>query len=480
MKIHLFPLFLIALLPLLVACDDAGTIVNSPQITLDDSKLQFVNIENIGGSDEIVGRLEANITPPISTNREDRDRLFTHSAVISPDGERIIFQRDTNTRGMICVYQFSTNATTCTDIGERLNEFLGGFWSPDGRYLALNMDLVGLRFLRDIDILLYDTQENRLINRTNDGVDPRDDFFGEGSEETRAKIWMDVAPTWSPNGDLYFFRNSVNPENDEWVADLLKIPASDITGTGEPEVILRYPSDRAFPVYRSDSDKLDGAMSISPNGQYLAYSAMSNDNEDPNNGIWIIDLAQKSVKIHLSYARLPVVMAGAPLWWVQKASENGILGIGIPHSLEWSADSNRLVIFLSNQSQLVNIFLPPLKYDVSANTLESFYDYSNVVEDGAVLLSTLFDEISLSADSNLVFSIISPTHKTVFYIGRNILEDEWILSAMPVTESGFVTPRRMASLSDFVPRNNTFASIGYSESTIRILTANNLITLTEQ
>lgn len=477
MNTRLIACFII-LLPLLVACGGDGITVNPPQIALDDSKLQFVSIENIRGSRDVTGLLEANITPPISTNREDRDRVYPHLSTISPDGERIIFQRDTANTGMICVYQFATNASTCTDIGERIPEFIGGFWSPDGRYLVLNMDVEAIQRLIDIDILIYDTQENRLINRTDDNVSYDDRFIGEGSDEIRAKIWIDMAPTWSPNGDLYFFRNAIDPSVDEWRADLMRIPASDITGTSPAEVILRHSSDIPFPVFRLDRDTLYGAMSISPNGQYLAFSSMSRP-DDTTNGIWIINLIEKTVKIHLDYTRLPFVMTGVPAWWVQTVSDRGIFGIA-PRNLTWSADSNRLVILLSNNEFATSLFLPPLKYDVSANTLESFYDYSTLTEDDKLHESTLFDEISLLADSNLIWAIPSPTHQAIFYVGRDILSNQFVLSGMSITETGFTTPRRIASFEDMALSPRAFASIGYNGDVVRILLGTDLITLREE
>lgn len=475
MNTRLF-LFLIILLPVLVACGDDGATVNPPQIALDDGKLQFVSIENIGGSRDVVGLLEANITPPI--NQENRDRTYPQTSTISSDGERIIFQRDSVNMGMICVYQFSANASTCTDIGERIPEFIGGHWSPDGRYFVPNLDVIGLRQFRDIDILIYDTQDNRLINRTDDGVNYDDRLVGDGSEEIRAKIWMDVAPTWSPNGDLYFFRNAVDPSVDEWRADLMRIPANDITGTSPAEVILRHPSDLPFPVFRLDRDTLYGAMSISPNGQYLAFSSMSRPN-DTTNGIWIVNLAEKTVKIHLDYNRLPFVMAGVPAWWVQTVSEKGIFSIA-PRNLTWLGDSNRLVILLSNNEMALNLFLPPLKYDVSANTLESFYDYSTITEDDNLREITVFDDISLFADSNLRWAIPSPTNQAIFYVGRDMLSRQFVLSGMSIAETGFTTPRRIASFEDMELSSRAFASIGYNGDVVRILLGENLITLKEE
>ena len=488
MNTRLFALFIIILLSVLVGCGgDSATntdaSVNSlvnpqPQIALDDSKLQFMSIESIGGSRDVANLLEANITPPMSTNRDDRDRTYPQTSTISPDGERVIFQRDTINTGMICVYQFTTNTSTCADIEERIPQFNGGFWSPDGRYLVLNMD-EGIQRVQDMDILIYDTQENRLINRTDDGVNYDDRFFGENSEDIRAKVWMDVAPTWSPNGDLYFFRNAIDPSVDEWRADLMRIPASDITGSSPAEVILRHPSDNTFPVYRGSGERLGGSMSISPNGQYLAYSALTNSRNDTNNDIWIIDLAQKSVKIHIGYERIPFIMAGIPAWWIERVNRNW--GASAPplmaRSLGWSDDSNRLVILLDNPA-LIPVPVPPLKYDVAANTLESWYDFTSIGEDDELREITVFGDVRLTADQNLRMAIVSPTHKAVFYLGRN--GGESVLSAMSISETGFVTPRRIVTSLDEVNYNIFTTSIGYANGTVRILAGTNLITLREQ
>jgi len=486
MKPHLFTLFIIALLPLLIAGGGNsisaiafGNTSNTPQIALDDSKLQFVSIENIGGSRDVVGLLETNITPAIE---ERGDGIDPRGAVISLNGEMIIagrYNREARS-GRVCAYHFTSNATTCTDSIDDLPVFLGGFWSPDSRYLVLNTDIELIRSSNETDILIYDSQENRLINRTDDGVIGNDFMMGDSAGE-RARVWVDLSMTFAPNGDLYFFRNAIDPTLDEWRADLMRISASDITSTSTPEVIFRHPTDRAFPVFRTNGYEIfDGIMSISPNNEYLAYSAMSAGGEDPNNGVWIIDLTQKSDKAHLNNERFGTITAGMPTWWLEMYSSEW-LGDFSARSLAWSADSDRLVImFHSFRYENDDILFPLLKYDVSTDTLESFYDYSTITEDIDLPQATLFDDVSLMADNRLVAGVISPTHNTVFYIGRDNLTEDYILSGMVITESGFTTPRRMASLSDFVPRSNTFTSIGYSGSTVRILAGSNLITLTEQ
>jgi len=482
MKTTRLALFIISLLPLMVACGgnsvtDIATNNKTPQILLDDSKLQFVSIQDIGGTEESGNFLEANITPPMADSGDNTDPRL---ATISPDGEKIValrMNRETNIDS-ICVYRFSSNATTCIEVGEQFPRFTGGFWSPDSRYVVLNTDVEALIYMHECDLLIYDTQENRLINRTDDGVPITERIIDEGFRE---KTWVDLTPIFAPNGDLYFFRNAIDPSVDEWRADLMRIPANEITGTSTPEVILRHPSDVPFPTFRTSGWQLDGSMSISPNGQYLAYSAITQDADDPNNGIWVIDLTQKSVKVHIPTARFGIITTGMPPWWVEKMAEIEMKGI-FANSLSWASDSNRLVIMLvSGVYTRDDVLIPPLKYDVSANTLESFYDYTTISEEFDER-TTIFDSQSINVDNVPLISIMSPTDKTLFYIGRNTVTNKFVLSAMAIPESGFTTPRRIEDEVDFVPLSveRVATSIGYNGKTIRILSGLNLITLTEQ
>lgn len=446
---------------------------SAPQspLALDDNNLQFVSMESIGRTEDMPNLPEANITPPIS----DSDRIYFDSAVISPDGERIIFQRDSGTTSTyICVYQFIANASTCTNMGERTFEFYGGYWSPNGRYFVLNLDVIGLTQARDIDILIYDTQDNLFINRTDDGVGYNDRFLN--NDEMRSKVWMDIASTWSPNGDLYFFRNAIDPSVNEWRADLMRIPADDIIGTNSPEVIFRHPSNRPYTVFRAEIDKLNGVMNISPDGRYLAFSSMSEPG-DPTNGIWIFDLIENAVKIHLDDDRLLVIMTGVPEWWIQTVSETGLFGLA-PRSLAWTGDSNQLVILLFNNQLRPDLLLPLLRYDVAADMLDSFYDYSAISEDDLRQVP-LFDDIPLLTDNIPSWALVSLTQQAIFYMGLNLANRQFILSMVNIVEDGFTTPRRITSIESISIFSKSFFSIGYNGDVVRILAGTNLITLRE-
>ncbi|HRF99134.1 MAG TPA: hypothetical protein PLZ51_28175, partial [Aggregatilineales bacterium] len=246
------------------------------------------------------------------------------------------------------------------------------------------------------------------------------------------------------------------------------------------EVLWRHPTIGAYPVFRTSDWFLSGAMTISPDGKYLAISSIALGRpEDTTNGIWIFDLTQKSVKTQIPISRLGEVTVGVPTWLSENMISTQFAGI-MPNSLAWAGDSNTLVIRSINAIYYTEFFVPTLKYDVVTDTLTSFYDFTTLSEDDYKPDVTLFDDISLFADVNPTVAVMSPSYQSVFYIGRDAIADTFVLSTMSVVESGFATPRRIATLPDYEPLRNTITSIGYTSPTLRISTGTQLITLTEQ
>ena len=474
-KVYLLDLCLIVFLPFWVGYYDKPANMVAQEIILDDSKLQLVSIENIDGSRDVAGLLEANITPTFVDGVDDID---PHRATLSPDGETIVFYRHDRERGvsMVCEYRFSSNSSTCVEGDKELLEFNGGWWSSDSRYVVLDMDINILQLGQEADLTIYDTQTDTIINRTDDGVSASERVF---EDDVRNRVWMDTAPIFAPNGDLYFFRNAIDTSVGEWRADLMRIAANEITNTTKPEVLWRHPAEGAFIVYRARDWYLDGTMSISPDGKYLAIASFDTSTTDnTNNTIWLFDLAQQSMKTQIPVSRLGEAIMGIPTWLTEQITTTQLIGI-IFSGLAWT-DDNHLMIKASNFVYDTQFFIPIFKYDVNTDTLESVYDFSFVSEDGYKPDITLFDEVSISADISISMNVMSPSGQTMFYIGRDAITDTFVLSAISVVESGFTTPRRIATLTDYEPRSRIVTSVGYTAPTLRILTGTTLITLTEQ
>jgi hypothetical protein len=121
------------------------------------------------------------------------DGLPLTDIAVSPDGDRIAVARDD---GEVCVVSTSTDVPTSAD---RCSPFPSGIapgsvtWSPDGTSLVFHHDL--FRFGQEPDLVELDLASGELTVLTDDGV-PLD---GDGGA-------LDVAPAFTPDGTLYFFR----------------------------------------------------------------------------------------------------------------------------------------------------------------------------------------------------------------------------------------------------------------------------------
>ena len=121
------------------------------------------------------------------------DGLPLTDVAVSPDADRVAVSRD---NGEVCVVSTSPDVPTSAD---RCYPFPSGIapgsltWSPDGTALVFHHNLFG--FGQEPDLVELDLANGELTVLTDDGV-PID---GDGGA-------LDVAPTFTPDGTLYFFR----------------------------------------------------------------------------------------------------------------------------------------------------------------------------------------------------------------------------------------------------------------------------------
>jgi hypothetical protein len=113
---------------------------------------------------------------------------------VSPDADRIAVARDNSE---VCVVSTSPDVPTSVD---RCSPFPSGIapgsvtWSPDGTTLVFHHDIY--RLGQEPDLVELDVASGELTVLTDDGVPI---VGGEGGD-------IDVAPTFTPDGTLYFFR----------------------------------------------------------------------------------------------------------------------------------------------------------------------------------------------------------------------------------------------------------------------------------
>ena len=121
------------------------------------------------------------------------DGLPLTDIAVSPDADRIAVSRDSE----VCVVSTSPEVPTSTD---RCYPFPSGIapgsvtWSPDETTIVFHHNLLG--FGQEPDLVELDLASGELTVLTDDGVPI---VGGEGGD-------IDIAPTFTPDGTLYFFR----------------------------------------------------------------------------------------------------------------------------------------------------------------------------------------------------------------------------------------------------------------------------------
>jgi Tol biopolymer transport system component len=147
--------------------------------------------------------------------------------------------------------------------------------SPDGRYLAFTTD--ALMTFRDPDIWVLDLETQAYTNLTDDSYDGT---MG-ATEDSSSTAFVDLAPTWRPDGMLTFARHS--PSFDEaapslWVID----PAR-----GAPEKLADFEATL-------DAFNLVMDMDWSSDGSRMAFVLDSQGN--PFGGLWLYEAEDRDMR----------------------------------------------------------------------------------------------------------------------------------------------------------------------------------------
>ena len=191
---------------------------------------------------------------------------------MSPDGTMVV---SVDRGEQICVYLVeSMTQVSCASLADvRVPVRVASVvWSPDSTRIAFAQD--GLLLFRDSDIWVLGVQTGQLTRVTDEASD-ESLFPGEAGTE----FFLDVAPTWRPDGEAITFSRSL------WV-------------DGEPagNVIAEVPAGGGEPVTLATIDK--GRVGVwwthggwSPDGSVLYFTADYLPAEPLQNGIWALDPA---------------------------------------------------------------------------------------------------------------------------------------------------------------------------------------------
>ncbi len=281
---------------------------------------------------------------------------------LSPNGNLIGYEGDNG----LCVYNFTTEENTCFPFPQENSE--GEFiqyprisnfsWSQDSTQIAIMTP--ALLFFIDADIWVLNIETGDYTNFTDDGY--------EGSlplgEEDSEGLFVDILPTWSSTGDLYFFRYADFPI-ETMTTKLYRIPSDE----QEPELVADYTSqvEASLTFYDiATVTTFDGNASISPDGTQMAV--FYRDIGLENHAIWIINLEDGSVQEVIDISRSYDI--GLPDW-SEVTGDLQTIGIG------WI--DNISVVFSTVSMDFSTMpFWMIYSVDIPNNDIQAVFDYSDV------------------------------------------------------------------------------------------------------
>lgn len=389
--------------------------------------------------------------------------IDTRYARLSPDGRRLAWFDFEE----LCIITFAPVRQNCTTIAERI-QIADITWSPDSSVLAIEEDV--FRLFIEGDLWLYDAENDRLFNRTDDNTD--NDLMQSNEDEPPPLV--DYLPTWAPNGDLYFFR--WEPEADEdnpSIGGIYRIPGNSggILGLGggdgelfettEPELVAQInQEDRIFSIYNAMFDSLDGTASISPDGSQMAVSIIRSVRDDPVTGIWLFDLETGDAEQVLSLTTTmqeETPLPGLPAW-------------AEPMQLDGLTWANDHIIFMMSNAGFASSILSYNAYrlDPATGDYTPLLDFTGIESEA--------DYFTIETTNGLIpprFSVVLPEvnlfiYSNRFFGSRNIPEDSYRIWALPL-DNPEAAPKAIATLDSESPLTITSATYGRDGDRLSLL-----------
>lgn len=232
--------------------------------------------------------------------------------------------------------------------------------SPDGRYSVYH-DNAALYF-RDSDLLLTDRDAGLVRNLTEDDYDgDLLDLLSEGPPPGLDAVMIDYAPVWSHDSrEIYFVRTPLTADDAE-ATGIYRVPVEG----GTPTLIATLGSGREYfySIYASRMAQLDGAMSLSPSGRYLA--AVQNYRNFETSVVSVIDVQTGIVS---DVVGLPSLSVGMP------DNASAVLLAGV----DWLPDESGLLIALQNP--MIGGGSSVVQFTLADETITPLVDLSDVNE----------------------------------------------------------------------------------------------------
>jgi hypothetical protein len=290
------------------------------------------------------------------------------TAVISPDGTRIAWYERA---GVVCEITLATNAVACVPLP---NDFRGTpeyvLWSPDSRYVAFTQEWA--RTLREPDLWVYDVTTQTVNNLTDDDIS-RLNFGSEPREgESAGPLWVEMAYTWGPDGNLYFVRVDAPDATD---LDVSSTGLYRLAPTGGEPTLIRDLGGivSQFSIYQIGAMDLQGAVVISPDATQIAFLVRGIDRDDPNTGVWVMPLSADG-------EALQILTPGDFTLGLPSDLDPGIESLMLS-GLGWAPDQSSLLIYLSSPIRAQEVPSMIYHYNFADGSLTPFQDFSAYTTD---------------------------------------------------------------------------------------------------
>ena len=289
---------------------------------------------------------------------------YANYAAVSPDGRMMAWARQTGSgkdRGReLCLFTFSDAGKECYAVEGYTSYPYQLSWSPDSDFIAFTEDPVTLG--DESDIWLFKVADKVFINRTNDGVTGSFHYAMDQGQTFN----IDYLPMWNKfDGHLYFWRSRPTSTVFEPTLQLWKLPPAG----GEPEMLadLSETFRGQLLLFQYDKFFLDGVSSISPDGTKIAMAVMAYAQavDSPNNGLWLVDLANKEAAPK-QLANITDFQSGMPPWAYVPA---------LPLGLTWTGDSQAVVVFCNSNDVQIPLNLV-YHVDAASGEVRAIIDWS--------------------------------------------------------------------------------------------------------
>lgn len=232
--------------------------------------------------------------------------------------------------------------------------------SPDGRYSVYH-DNAAIYFV-DSDLMLYDRDAGVVHNLTNDFFDDSLlDVITDGPPPGIDAVYIDYVPVWSHDSrEIYFVRTPLTEDNAQ-TTGVYRVPVEG----GTPTLIATIGTgqDYFYSIYASRMLQLDGAMSLSPSGRYLA--AVQNYRDYETSVVTVIDVQTGTVTDVVGLSSLNV---GLP------DNAEVILLAGV----DWLPDESGLLIAVQNP--MIGWGSNVVQFILADETITPLVDLSDVNE----------------------------------------------------------------------------------------------------